>query len=159
MSRYIHSEKWVPRGVAALEPKGGDAVRDTESALVVAGPGAGKTELLAQRASYLLETGLCPAPRAILAISFKRDAAKNLRERVASRCGSSLARRFTSFTFDAFAKSLVDRFRPALLEALRPTADYAIDFTMDRDAQLRETQHVLKTSSGIRSINLWARCQ
>ena len=36
MSRHIHSDEWVPRGVAALEPKAGDAVRDTESALVVA---------------------------------------------------------------------------------------------------------------------------
>jgi DNA helicase II / ATP-dependent DNA helicase PcrA len=154
MSWHIHSDEWVPHGVAGLEPKAEDAVRDTESALVVAGPGAGKTELLAQRASYLLETGLCPAPRAILAISFKRDAAKNLRERVASRCGRSLARRFASFTFDAFAKSLVDRFRLALLEALRPTADYAIDFTLDRDAQLRERVNAAGAGVGVSQAQL-----
>lgn len=143
MSHRIHPSAWVPQGVAALEPKAELAVRDTESALVVAGPGAGKTELLAQRASYLLETGLCAAPRSILAISFKRDAAANLRERVALRCGGTLARRFFSFTFDAFAKSLVDRFRLGLPEALRPTADYVIDFKTFERAALRERVNAL----------------
>ena len=53
-----------------------------DNCLVVAGPGAGKTELLAQRANYLLETGGCPDPRHILAISFKKDAADNLAARI-----------------------------------------------------------------------------
>ncbi|BCJ65732.1 UvrD-helicase domain-containing protein [Polymorphospora rubra] len=44
----------------------------------MAGPGAGKTEFLAQRAAYLLQTAFCPWPRHTLAISFKRDAAANL---------------------------------------------------------------------------------
>ncbi len=148
MSRRISPSEWIPRGVAALEPKAEAAVRDSASALIVAGPGAGKTELLAQRASYLLETGLCPSPRAILAISFKRDAARNLRERVAVRCGSTLARRFSSLTFDAFAKSLVDRFRLALPETFRPTADYAIDFTIDRDASLRDRVNAAGLEAG-----------
>lgn len=143
MRRRIPPPKWLPKGVTALEPKAEEAVRDAESALVVAGPGAGKTELLAQRASYLLETGLCAAPRAILAISFKRDAATNLRERVALRCGPSLARRFSSFTFDAFAKSLVDRFRLGLPEALRPTTNYFIDFKTFDKAPLRERVNAL----------------
>lgn len=143
MSRRISPAEWVPQGVTALEPKAEAAVRDVKTALVIAGPGAGKTELLAQRASYLLETSLCAAPRAILAISFKRDAATNLRERVALRCGASLARRFSSFTFDAFAKSLVDRFRLGLSEALRPTVDYVIDFKTFENAPLRERVNAL----------------
>jgi superfamily I DNA/RNA helicase len=124
--------------VADLEPAAWEAVRDNRSALVVAGPGAGKTELLAQRASYLLETGLCASPHRILAISFKRDAARNLRERVTLRCGMELARRFDSYTFDAWAKSLLDRFRLALPEDYRPTADYAIDFQFAYERPLRE---------------------
>ena len=143
MSRRISPSAWIPRGVAELEPKAEAAVRDSESALVAAGPGAGKTELLAQRASYLLETGLCAAPRQILAISFKRDAAKNLRERVALRCGPRLARRFFSLTFDAFSKSLVDRFRMALPDGLRLTADYVVDFTIDKGVPLRERVNAL----------------
>jgi len=58
-----------------------DALRQTaQSVLVTAGAGAGKTEFLAQKATYLLQTGLCAAPKRILAISFKRDAARNLQK-------------------------------------------------------------------------------
>src|SRR5579862_1076125 len=111
MPRLIAADAWVPRGIAALEENALEVVRSTASYAVVAGPGAGKTELLAQRASFLLETGACPSPRRILAISFKRDAAKNLRDRVQRRSGPERARRFESYTFDAWAKSLLDRFR------------------------------------------------
>ncbi|WVV49583.1 UvrD-helicase domain-containing protein [Pseudomonas sp. NA13] len=71
---------------------------------VIAGPGAGKTELLAQRAAFLLQTDAAPSPRRILAISFKRDAASNLAARVRQRCHHTHASRFDSMTFDAFAK-------------------------------------------------------
>src|SRR4051794_23008330 len=95
--------------------------------VVAAGPGAGKTELLAQRADFLLRTGACPYPRRILAISFKVDAARNLRERVRKRSGMQYAGRFDSFTFHAFAKRMIDNYRPALVgqNELRP--DYRID--------------------------------
>jgi len=116
----------------SLEPNALTVVRSESNGLVVAGPGAGKTELLAQRACYLLQTGECKTPRQILAISFKTDAAANLRERVRRRCGENLAKRFHSFTFDAFAKSLVDRFRRALPSEYRPTADYVINFDIQR---------------------------
>jgi len=122
----IAPDKWRPVGGISLEPNAEKAVRSDYNCLVVAGPGAGKTELLAQRACYLLETGLCPEPRMILAISFKRDAAKNLADRVERRCGKELARRFCSLTYDAFAKNLVDRFRLGLPEGYRPSLDYVI---------------------------------
>ncbi len=124
----VRPEEWQPQGVEFLEPNALRALRETErSVLVAAGPGAGKTEFLAQKAAYLLQTGLCPAPKRILAISFKRDAAKNLAERVASRCLPEQARRFNSYTFDSFAKNLLDRFRAAVPEPYRPPADYYID--------------------------------
>src|SRR5437660_1650679 len=110
MSRLIKPSEWRPEGIRSLEPAAERAVKSQINTLVVAGPGAGKTELLAQRACYLLNSGLCPHPRRILAISLKRDAAKNLRERVKLRCGAEFARRFDSLTFDAFSKSLLDRF-------------------------------------------------
>lgn len=118
---------WRPIGVESLEPAADEVVRSTGSRLVVAGPGAGKTELLAQRACYLLQTGACAPPRRILAISFKRDAARNLEERVAQRCGRDLAARFDSFTFDSFAKSLVDRFLDGVPDPFRPTPNYEVD--------------------------------
>ena len=126
MSR-VSPENWRPQGVDDLEPRAWEALRQTEtSVLVTAGAGAGKTEFLAQKATYLLQTGLCSAPKRVLAISFKRDAARNLSERVAKRCPPEQARRFNSYTFDAFAKSLADRFRAALPDPYRPSADYRI---------------------------------
>lgn len=78
--------------------------------------------MLAQRANFLLRTGTCRYPKRILAISFKVDASSNLKERVKRRCGSELASRFDSYTFHAFAKRIIDRFRPVLTgkDALEP---------------------------------------
>lgn len=122
----ISAADWAPVGVAGLEPAALDAVKATTSMLVVAGPGTGKTELLGQRAAFLLQTGGCRHPRRILAISFKRDAATNLRERVERRCGPALARRLDSMTFDAFAKQLLDRFWRALPDHLALRGPYEI---------------------------------
>ncbi len=124
----VPPDAWRPRGIEDLEPDAWRALRHAGSTCVVAGPGAGKTEFLAQRAVYLLETGICPAPYRVLAISFKSDAAENLAARVRKRCPPELATRFTSVTFDAFTKGLVDRFQPALPEAWRPTRPYDIAF-------------------------------
>jgi superfamily I DNA/RNA helicase len=99
--------------VDELEPAAWQALKAPGRASVSAGPGAGKTEFLAQRATYLLQTGLCPAPQKILAISFKRDSAANLSRRVRSRVPEHAAR-FESMTFDAFAKGLLDRFSTVL---------------------------------------------
>lgn len=133
---------WSAQGVEYLEPRAWEALRETErSVLVTAGAGAGKTEFLAQKATYLLQTGLCPAPKRILAISFKRDAAGNLAERVATRCPPEQARRFNSYTFDAFAKSLLDRFRAAVPDAYRPPSDYRIVMPYGRDYSDFLTSH------------------
>lgn len=109
----IPPDDWEPVGIDELEPMAWDALRHVGNTSVVAGPGAGKTEFLAQKACYLLETGLCPPPKRILAIAFKTDAAANLRRRVEARVPLH-ARRFQSFTFDSFTKGLVDRFWRAL---------------------------------------------
>lgn len=122
----IRPQEWRPRGVDELEPDAWRALRQTGSTCVVAGPGAGKTEFLAQRAAYLLETGICAPPYRVLAISFKSDAADNLARRVNRRCPPDLARRFISLTFDAFTKSLVDRFLNAIPVDWRPTRPYEV---------------------------------
>lgn len=124
--RLVKKADWRPIGIDDLEPAAWEAVRSSTNTLVTAGPGAGKTELLGQRAAYLLQIGTCPYPRRILAISFKRDAAKNLKDRVAIRCGLENAARFTSLTFDAFAKLLLDRFWRALPEPWKIANGYEI---------------------------------
>lgn len=126
--RRIDPDEWKPIGVEALEANALVVVRSQEHRSVIAGPGAGKTELLAQRAAYLLQTGISPIPQRILAISFKKSAASNLADRVSQRCEKTQAARFDSLTFDAFAKSLVDRFGQALPERWRPRPDYEILF-------------------------------
>ncbi|WP_248137694.1 UvrD-helicase domain-containing protein [Bacillus infantis] len=119
---------WQPSNGMILEDAADQAVKSIGHTLVVAGPGSGKTELLAQRASYLLETNICQEPKKILAISFKVDAADNLQNRVEKRVGKDLAKRFESRTFDSFAKSLLDRFRLALPYKYQPSADYNLIF-------------------------------
>jgi hypothetical protein len=133
LSRRVRPDDWKPVGVEALEANALKVVRSTDNHSVIAGPGAGKTELLAQRAAYLLQTSAAPASRRILAISFKRDAATNLAARVRQRCHRNHAVRFDSITFDAFAKGLIDRFGQALPERWRPRPDYEIIFPNDRD--------------------------
>lgn len=122
----VDKRKWCPADGFRLESEAMDTVLNDKNTLVVAGPGAGKTELLAQRACFLLETNTCRYPKKILAISFKKDAAVNLRERVELRCGKELALRFESKTYDAFAKEIVDRFKNSLDESYRPLNNYKI---------------------------------
>lgn len=127
--RAIKPEHWITVDDLILEDNANRVVRSpSENALVVAGPGAGKTELLAQRACYLLQTNTCKYPQRILAISFKRDAAYNLKERVTLRAGVELSNRFDSFTYDAFAKQLLDRFMSVLPNDYQIGQDYTIIF-------------------------------
>lgn len=134
----IAVEAWQPADGLTLEPNAKLAAKDQQHCLALtAGPGAGKTEMLAQRADFLLRTGTCRYPKRILAISFKVDASKNLKERVQRRCGSDLASRFDSFTFHAFAKRVIDRFRPVLTGKDALDAGYTIT---DRKVGLSRTQ-------------------
>lgn len=55
--RYVKPDEWQPTGIVELEPNALVVVRSTNNRSVIAGPGSGKTELLAQRASYLLQCG------------------------------------------------------------------------------------------------------
>ncbi|MDO8454409.1 MAG: ATP-dependent helicase [Sulfurimonas sp.] len=129
--RLLTSQEWKPQGIESLEANAEHVVRVVDNnILVTAGPGAGKSELLAQKASYILQTGKCERDKRILAISFKKDSAKNLKERVELRCGKELAGRFDSMTFDAFAKNILDRFKLALPDNWTIEHEYEIDFSI-----------------------------
>ena len=123
----IRAEDWIPADGLILEPNALLASKEDARCLALtAGPGAGKTEMLAQRADFLLRTGTCRYPKRILAISFKVDASHNLKDRVYRRCGVDLSSRFDSYTFHAFAKRIIDRFRPVLTGDDALDADYSI---------------------------------
>ena len=121
----MRPDTWRPAGIN-LEPNALTACTSEGSVAVTAGPGAGKTELLAQRADFLLRTNLCPYPRRILAISFKVDAAANLGARVRDRVSPELARRLDSWTFHAFSLRLVRQFRPVLTGSDALDGDFTI---------------------------------
>ena len=127
--KWEKCNEWAPADGFILEDIAILVATSTCNNIVVAGPGAGKTELLAQRACYLLETNTCINPKRILAISFKKDAADNLKDRVEKRCGKDLAVRFDSKTYDAFSKSILDRFMNGLPIAERPNKKYEVDIT------------------------------
>jgi superfamily I DNA/RNA helicase len=123
----ILADNWLPADGLTLEPNALRAAKEQVNCLALtAGPGAGKTEMLAQRADFLLSTGTCRYPKRILAISFKVDASKNLKERIRRRCGAEMGSRFDSYTFHAFAKRIIDRFRVILTGTDALDANYTI---------------------------------
>lgn len=136
MPPRIATSEWVPQGddIEQLEPAAQRAVRSSKHTAVTAGPGAGKTELLVQRACYLLQTRRCPKPYRIVALTYKVDAAEELRERVSERCHTDLARRFESYTYASFAMRLLQQGREALPDWCRPGSNFEplLDFDLEQ---------------------------
>ncbi len=104
-----------------------DVINSTGSIAVLAGAGSGKTELLAQKSSYLFMCKKSLWPKRILSLTSKVEAQSNIKKRINKRCGLD-SERFDSFTFHAFCKSIVDRFKASLPEAIRPVDNYDIVF-------------------------------
>ena len=115
--------EWKPSEGIEYTTELKDIITAETSIAVLAGAGSGKTELLAQKADYLFTTTRCAWPKRILSLTFKREAQFNIRKRVELRCGIN-ASRFDSFTFHAFSKSIVDRFKSLLPEDIRPIDNY-----------------------------------
>lgn len=93
--------------LADLNPEQRAAVLCTDApAIIVAGPGTGKTRTLTVRIAYLiLEKGV--APENVLAITFTNKAAAEMRERLEGLLGPELAGRITIKTFHAFGAQLL----------------------------------------------------
>ena len=133
MSKYLSAELWMPSDSFITTKTADKIIKEKQKNLsILAGPGAGKTELLAQRANFLLQTGACKAPQKILALSFKVDAAANIKNRIGSRCSRDLARRFDSSTFDAFFISIARRFSSLLPDWVEIPVDFDV-YPFDRN--------------------------
>ena len=81
-----------------------------------------------------------------IANPIRRDSAKTLKDRVTERCSKKDALRFDSLTFDAFAKSMLDRFMGALPEIWQPKKDYEIYFPKKTEYESTLRLHSLNTS-------------
>src|SRR5918995_5273529 len=80
--------------------------------LVLAGPGTGKTTTLVEAIVRRIDQGA--RPDEILALTFSRKAAEQLRDRVTARLGRTMSTSLSS-TFHSFAYALVRRYAPAEL--------------------------------------------
>ena len=83
--------------------------------LVLAGPGTGKTTTLVEAIVDRVEHRGA-APESVLALTFSRKAAEQLRDRVTARLGRTMATTLSS-TFHSFAYGLVRRYSPTDLYA------------------------------------------
>ncbi len=83
--------------------------------LVLAGPGTGKTTTLVEAIVDRIERGGAH-PDQVLALTFSRKAAEQLRDRVTARLGRTMTTGLAS-TFHSFAYALVRRYAPAELYA------------------------------------------
>lgn len=81
--------------------------------LVLAGPGTGKTTTLVEAIVERIE-GRGARPDQVLALTFSRKAADQLRDRVSARLGRTTGPQLSS-TFHSFAYALVRRYAPAEL--------------------------------------------
>jgi len=133
----IAPAEWSPVAVETLEPGAKAAITLIKgNAVVIANPGSGKTELLAQRADFLFKTAVCRYPKKILAISFKTDAAHTLRRRVRDRSGFAYAHRMDSLTFHAFARRLIQIYRPLLTGADRLQTGFRVGLVRVDETQV-----------------------
>ncbi|WP_292608467.1 ATP-dependent helicase [Nocardioides sp. REDSEA-S30_B4] len=80
--------------------------------LVLAGPGTGKTTTLVEAIARRIEDGA--RPEQVLALTFSRKAAEQLRDRVTARLGRTMSTPLAS-TFHSFAYGLIREFAPAEL--------------------------------------------
>ncbi len=80
------------------------AAKAEENMLVLAGPGSGKTRVVAHRCAYLLRVERVPA-QSVLVLCFNRNAAISLRQRIAELAGPD-ARGVTIQTYHSLAMRL-----------------------------------------------------
>ncbi|MDR3145657.1 MAG: UvrD-helicase domain-containing protein [Treponema sp.] len=167
----------IPIPASGLSDEQAEAVSSSaREAIIIAGPGTGKTSVLAARIAELLRKGIDPA--SILAVSFTVKAAAELRERVAgtaggvpagkgcdsnaagitggitggitSGIGSGISAGLTVATFHSFCASLLREQGP---ERGIP-AGFRIVTGPERDELLEEIAEAanLKRSAGIRRL-------
>ncbi len=123
--------------------------------LVLAGPGTGKTTTLVEAIARRIEGGA--PPDSVLALTFSRKAAEQLRDRVTARVGRTTGAALGS-TFHSFAYGLIRAYAPAELyvEPLRllsaPEQDVVLRELLTDDADPVTWPESLRAALGTRGF-------
>lgn len=97
-----------------LSPEQEDAMLVTGKSIIAAGAGSGKTRVLAGKIVHLLESGV--APDQIIASSFTRKSAMELKERVVSYGGGAISLNDSGFgTTHSISKKILNTVEPTYL--------------------------------------------
>ncbi|MDO4790674.1 MAG: UvrD-helicase domain-containing protein [Porphyromonas sp.] len=99
--------------------------------LILAGAGSGKTRVLTTKVAYLIAQGY--APYSILALTFTNKAAREMRERIASTVGRSVAQMIPMGTFHSIFSRLLRHYA----SHIGFTSSYTIYDTADSRALLK----------------------
>ena len=99
--------------------------------LIVAGAGSGKTRVLTSRIAYILEQGCDPS--AVLALTFTKKAASEMKERIALMVGERRARRLYMGTFH----SVFIKFLREFAESLGYPSSFTIYDTGDSQSAIK----------------------
>lgn len=102
-------------------------------ALILAPPGCGKTELLAQRAAFCVKERLLPAHRRVLALTFTHKARDNITSRLKEQLGPASRSHVTVVNFHGLGYSLLRHHRYVL-------ADEGLPELLPDDRALRRIQ-------------------
>lgn len=108
-NKYIREENYATynAAMATLNEAQQQAVKHTEGpVMVVAGPGTGKTQLLAARVGHILDTAADINPRNILCLTFTDAGAIAMRKRLLSFIGPE-AYNVNIFTFHSFCNKII----------------------------------------------------
>ena len=118
--------------VEGLNPEQRSAVEAVEGpVLIVAGAGSGKTRVLTSRVAYILASGVDPSK--VLALTFTKKAAGEMKERIALMVGERRARRVVMGTFH----SVFVRFLREYAEFLGYPQQFTIYDTSDSTSAIK----------------------
>ncbi len=77
--------------------------------LVVAGPGTGKTQILALRIANLLKSDAQISPQNILCLTYTEEGKKNMRDRLFKLIGAETAQYISVHTYHSFCNEVIQQ--------------------------------------------------